>query len=133
MSGGTWFAMCPSSKAVELDALMKQVGWLGNEKPKLEGGRLVVAVRDDDTGKSGTLMVHLSKDASVVKEAAEFAESYGADRPDREQIATYDARYELTWKQADAGTVYDTVLLVTGKLKRLCGAVIFNSGDREFV
>lgn len=128
-----WFAMCPAAKAVTLEELMKQVGWLKNEQPRIDDGKLVVKVRDDDTGKSGELKIGLVKSAKAAKDAAEIADTYGDDRPDRDALAKYDARYELSWKKTDAGTVFDTALLVIGKLKRLCGAVIFNNADSEFV
>lgn len=130
---GTWFALCPAGRVVEIGELASRLGFLPQERPRVVHGQLHVEIDDELTGGTGELIVSLSRAPHVLQEAAEFAELYGATRPDREQIATCAARYELTWDVAHSQEVYETLLLVTGKLAKLCGAVIFNSDQRTFV
>jgi hypothetical protein len=132
MKTGTWFAMVSSKRAIEIPALAKQLKFIEGESAKVDGNDLVVTVDDDLSGK-GSFTIHLSKAKSVLTEARELAERKGEGRADRAEIAKLDARYELSWARKDSDAVYDTLLTVASKLKKLTGAVIYNQVDAEFM
>lgn len=132
MKTGNWFAMCSSERAIEIPALVDKLTFGSQETPRVDGDELIVDVENEVDGP-GTLTIVLATEPHVVVEARELADRKGADRPDRAEIAKLDARYELSFPMDQASSVYDTVLDIAASLKKLCGGVVYNQVNGEFM
>jgi hypothetical protein len=128
MKRETWFVLIPAARAIEIDVLATTLGFIAHEKPRVDGGLLIVEVEDDLTGVTGELHVHLAQNKHVIVEARELGDRFG-----RDDLAGLDTRYELSWSRKHAHAVYDTVLTVAAALKRRCGGVVYNQQSGELV
>jgi len=122
MSIGTWFALCAADRRIGIEELAEQVGKLKGRTVRVEGGQLYVEVAGAE------IIVSVQAGADVLAEAAEIAE-----RHDRSEVATHGARYELTWELDDSDAVYNTLVSISSRLEKHCGAVIFDATNGRFV
>lgn len=79
------------------------------------------------------MQVGLTTEPVVALEAAELAEEYAADRPDRDRIATYDARYVITWRLEESEHVFDTYYTIAYRLAGAVSGITFDTLERTFV
>lgn len=125
MTAGIWFAMCPAGRAIGLEALSEEIGKLKGRRAWVEGGQLYVEVDE-----AAEVIVSYQHGKAVRAEAAEIAGR--SDRADRDQLAAYDARYEITFEMHEADTVYNTVVSLSSRLEKQCGAVIYDTNNARF-
>jgi hypothetical protein len=126
---GRWLVMCKSERAVPLRDVLEKIDVPDEASPRLVGDVLVLAV----DGTDAEVQVALSTSPVVLEEAVEFAEEYGAGRADRDEIATYDARYELSWPLADSMDVHETYYTIAFELTDLTGGVTLDLLEKKFV
>ena len=79
------------------------------------------------------MWISRSEAGHVLAEAAGWAEEYGAGRPDRDAIAGYDARYEISWPLARTDAVVGDYHTLALRLARLCDGAILDLLGGEFV
>jgi hypothetical protein len=124
---GKWFVMCKKERALSIADVHAKVKMPSAARATLRGDVLVLAVDDVE------VQVALDLDSSVAEEAREFADEFGADRPDHDQIATYDARYAITWPLAKSDTVFDTYYTIAFRIADAVGGVILDFVQETFV
>jgi hypothetical protein len=124
--------MCPREKALPVRAVLEQVKMPSKARPRLAGEGLVLAV-DTPDGEEAEVHVALGTGDVIAQESAEIADEHGADRPDHDQIATYDARYEITWNLDESEHVFDTYHTIAYRIRRAVGGVTFDLVEKTFV
>ena len=122
MTAGVWFAMCPSSKSITLEALGEEVGKLKGRTAWVESGQLYV-----DVEEKAEIIVSLQQGKAVAAEAAELA-----TKGKKAELAEADARYEITFEMHEADIVYNTVVSISNRLEKSCGAVIYDTNNARF-
>jgi hypothetical protein len=132
-ANGTWFVLCERARALPLEQLAEQIRGRRGVTTVDVGAVVTVQLHDARTGRDANITVGLSTEPHVVLESAEIAERHAADRPDRDQIAAADARYELHWELRVTDEVYNTLAVIAGELEKACGAVIFDVTNGSFV
>lgn len=125
MSLGTWFAFCSPDRRMSFDDLAAYLGKIKGHEARVENGQLYV-----DIDEKAEIIVSFAHDADVLAEAVELAED--SDRPDRDTLAKYGARYELTWESEDSHAVYNTAVTIAGKLEKECGAIVYDTNNARY-
>lgn len=128
----TWFAMCPAARAVPLGDLVRDLRWAEYERARLEGDTVFIEVDDRLMKIAAEIQVTFSNEAHVAEETREIVEDHGEDRDDRDQVAGFDARYELSWDADHYDSIFTTLTTVLTYLRRTCGAVVFDTWNEEF-
>jgi hypothetical protein len=132
---GVWLAMFPRERTPSsLGDLAAEIGQLEHLKVRSEGDkRLVVTVFDTLTNRTADFTIGLNDEPHVIVESAEIAEQFGAERPDRDDIAKFDARFELVWSLDNGDETYNPMLWVSEILQDTCGAVVFDTVSGAFI
>ncbi|MGE0323300.1 MAG: hypothetical protein AB7K71_17415 [Polyangiaceae bacterium] len=133
MSTATWFVMCPAGRAVSLGELIEALKLPRRTTCTLDGDGVRFTTDDPEDGAQVDVTVGLSRAAHVRDEAAQLVASFGAEQPNRDEVARYDARYEILWDAARSAATFHVVTSIAGALQKACGGVIFDSTDGTFV
>lgn len=122
---GTWWVLCSSKKARPLKTLRAKLGG------ELRGSFLVLT----GPGDGDTVEVHVAftKGAVIAAEAAEVADEHGADRPDHDRIAAFDARYELSWNLAESEHTFELYYTLAFRLTDLVQGITLDRVEGRFV
>jgi hypothetical protein len=128
-SRGKWLVMCKAERALSMRDVLEKIDVPDEASARLVGEVLVLTV----DGTDAEVQVALTTDPVVLEEAAEFAEEYGAGRADRALIATYDARYEISWNLADSMEVFETYYTIAFELVDLTGGITLDLQEKKFV
>ncbi len=129
---GKWLVMCPASRALPMADVLEKIKMPREAKAALDGEVLVLTVPTAD-GEEAELWVWLSTEEVVADEAVEFTEEYGAERADRDQIATYDARYVIAWNLAESEYVFETYYTLAFRLTDAVGGITLDLIEKTFV
>lgn len=124
---GKWFVLCPKSRALSMKDVLAKVKMPSSAQAKVVRDVLVVDVHGHE------VQVGLDDSRVVLAEAVELAEEYGAKRPDRARIATYDARYVISWYLAESEHVFEAYYTLAFRLAKTVRGVTFDPMERRFV
>jgi hypothetical protein len=131
---GMWMALLAKRKVPTIDeiatllATMKQI-----TIHKVDDRTLVVTTHDSTADKDVDITLGVTDAPHVVRESAELAKQFAADRVDRERIASLDARVEMLWDLADSNETYNAMFTIAMQLEHAYEAVIFDLINQRWV
>ncbi|MBX3154850.1 MAG: hypothetical protein KF773_02535 [Deltaproteobacteria bacterium] len=131
---GVWLAMFHRERLPSLDDVAREFRTLKNiDVVKTDQQTLVATVHDALTGNAADITVGLNLESHVVLESDEFASEHAGERPDRDDIARMDARFELVWDLEYSDETYNPLLFMAEILHKMCGAVTFDTLTGQFI
>lgn len=127
MKHAAWLVMCPSARLVPLQAIYPSLGERLRAITVLEHDEMRTAAEDPDEGDTVEVWVAVRRGDSVRDEAEDIALGYGEAFAKRDQLRTFDARYEITWPASRSIATLPVVSAIAGHLRARCDGVIFDT------
>jgi len=128
-----WLVMCPAARLVPLWAINESL----NEKLRaltvLENDGMRIEVEDPDEGDTVDVSVTIARGDHIRTEAEDIADGYGEKFAKRDQLATFDGRYEIAWPAARSIATFPVVAAIAGILRARCDGVIFDTTEGTLV
>lgn len=132
-SRANYFVMCPKAKARPLSDLLPALKMPKGCTAGFRDGDLIVEYVTKDWEEPIEIGVALLTETHVLVEAMEIVDAYGQDRPDKDVIATYDARYQLVTSLSLLEHTFEVMWILSSRLAETCDGVIFNTAAEEWV
>lgn len=133
MKRAAWLVMCPSARLVPLQEIYPSLGDRLRAITVVEHDGLRIAAEDPDEGDTVEVLVDVRRGDSVRDEAEDIALGYGEAFAKRDQLQTFDARYEITWPASRSIATFPVVLAIGGLLRARCDGVIFDTNGGTLV
>ncbi|MCW5801204.1 MAG: hypothetical protein KIT31_02230 [Deltaproteobacteria bacterium] len=128
MKSNAWFVLFPKAKLPGKESVLRTL-------------REIKGVRVDTTGEAmkftviavgGHFDVGLNVSMDVVVESREAVERARDELEKPEEIAAYDARFELLFSRDEIGVLFNPLLAAAERLARLTAGVVYESDNGVF-
>jgi hypothetical protein len=127
MTNGAWFVLFPKARIPTKDAVIATLRTL-RSATVTDRGEMEFTVATD----GGSFDVSLNT-LSYVLEETRFALDRNGDALDNpDEVATYDARFELLFDYLDIGDLFNPLLAAAERLAKLTSGVVYESDNGVF-
>ncbi len=127
MSTGAWFVLFPKGRVPTEAAVAATLSTLRSAN--------VTALGDMEftiSAGGGSFDVALNAESYVIIETREAVERNRGALDNADEIATYDARFELLFDQQDMGDLFNPILGAAERLAKLTSGVVYESNNGVF-
>lgn len=132
MKHAAWLVMCPAARLVPLSTISESLNEKLRELTVVDGEALRIRVEEPDEGTVHVLVTSASGD-QIRMDAEDIALGYGETFAKRDQLAAFDARYEIVWPAAGSIVTFPVVSAIAGILRARVDGVIFDTTEGTLV
>lgn len=127
MSTGAWFVMFPKARLPTKEAVIATLRSLRSANVTDRGDMEFTVTTDE-----GTFDVGLNTLSFVVIESREAVERNRDALENADEVASYDARFELNFEQRHMGNLFNPLLAAAERLAKLTSGVVYESNNGVF-
>jgi len=124
---GAWFVLFPNARVPTEEAVIATLSTLRSAKVTDLGDMEFTVITD-----GGSFDVALNAESYVIIETREAVERNRDALDNADEIATYDARFELLFEQQDMGDLFNPILGAAERLAKLTSGVVYESNNGVF-
>lgn len=127
MTNGAWFVLFPKARTPSKDAVH-------NTLSTIRGARVTDRADMEFTVATdgGSFDVSLNRLSYVVEESRFAVDRDRASLDNPDEVATYDARFELLFDHRDMGNLFNPLLAAAERLAKLTSGVVYESDNGVF-
>jgi hypothetical protein len=129
MGTGTWVVMFPKTRIPTKEALITTLSSLRSAKVTDRGGMAFTVATN-----GGSFDVALNAESYVVLETREAVDRNGDALDNADEVAKYDARFELLFDHRDMakGDLFNPLLAAAERLAKLTSGVVYEVDNGVF-
>jgi len=127
VTNGAWFVLFPKARIPTKEAAISTLSTLRSAKVTDRGDMEFTVATD-----GGSFDVALNTLSYVVEEARFAVDRNGDALDNADEVATYDARFELLFDQRDMGDLFNPLLGAAERLAKLTSGVVYETDNGVF-